>query len=208
MPTPGPLSPTKALESGPDSLPSAIVPDTDLDKLHLSADQVRQRLIARERDIQYHIDALKHEAMTVFDDVNIDGRPLTDRIREKPDVFVAAAAGAGALVGMLFGLRARAKRRPDPEDEVGFVRARLDVALEDAAHHAAAGADVDDALRRAMRPMPVAYGDSGFPQPSSSSRQAFDVALQTAIGFGVKAVMDVVIRRYTTHDGVLDALDD
>ncbi|WP_420457397.1 hypothetical protein [Rubrivirga sp.] len=210
MPTPGPLSPTKALESGPDSLPSAIVPDSDLAKLHLTADQVRQRLIARERDIQYHIDALKHEAMTVFDDVNIDGRPLPDRIREKPELFVAGAAGAGAFVGMLLGLWARAKRRPDPEDTVGFVRARLDVALEEAAHRVARGEDTEAALRRSMEPMPVAYGDTGAgaERERSSSRQAFDIALQTAVGFGVKAAMDVVVRRYTGHDGTIDALAD
>ena len=210
MPTPGPLSPTKALESGPDSLPSAIVPDTDLDKLHLTADQVRQRLIARERDIQYHIDALKHEAMTVFDDVNIDGRPLTDRIREKPEEFVAAAAGAGVFVGVVLGLWARARRRPDPEDEVGFVRVRLDVALEEAAHRVARGEDTEAALRHAMEPMPVAYGDTGagVGRGHSSSRQALDVALQTAVGFGVKAVIDVLVRRYTDHDGTIDALTD
>ena len=210
MPTPGPLSPTKALESGPSSLPSAIVPDTDLDKLHLTADQVRQQLIARERDIQYHLDALKHEALTVFDDVNVDGRPLMDRIRQKPELFVGAAAGAGLLIGSLFGLRARAKRRPASDLEVGFIRARMHLALEEAAHRVADGEDPEGALRASMKGVPAAYGDSGAGRTrgDSSTVKAFDVALQTAVGFGVKALLDIGIRRFTGHDGTLDALTD
>lgn len=207
MPTPGPLSPTKELESGPDSLPSALVPDTDLDKLHLTADQVRQRLIARERDIQYHVDALKREAMTVLDDVNIEGRPLMDRVREKPELFVASAAGVGAFVGMLLGLRARAKRRPATDDDIDFIRARLGVAMEEAAHHVARGTDPEQAIRKAMASMPVAYGKEAKAH-QTARQQAFGVALNTAVGFGVKAVLDVVVRRYTGHDGSLDALAD
>ena len=210
MPAPGPNSPTKALEAGPRSLPSALAADDDLSKIHLTADEVRRRLVARERDIQYHLDALKHETLSVLDDVNIDGRPLMDRIRQRPEVAVALAAGTGALLGVLLGVRARWKRRPETADHVDFVQARLAVALDEAAHRVAQGAEVETAIRRSMEAVPVAYSDgSGAAQQArSSTREAVDVAVKTAVGFGVKALMDVAIRRYTGHDGTIDALTD
>ena len=210
MPAPGPNSPTKALEAGPRSLPSPLAADDDLSKIHLTADEVRRRLVARERDIQYHLDALKHETLSVLDDVNIDGRPLMDRIRQRPEVAVALAAGTGALLGALLGVRARVKRRPETADHVDFVQARLAVALDEAAHRVARGAEVESAIRQSMETVPVAYGDaSGASQQArSSTREAVDVAVKTAIGFGVKALMDVVIRKYTGHDGTIDALTD
>lgn len=208
MPTPGPNSPTKALESGPRSLPADGGPDVDA--VHLSADEIRQRLIARERDMQYHIDALKHEASTVLDDVNVGGRPLMDRIRQRPEVVVLAAAGVGAVIGALFGLRARRKRRPDHDDAVDFIRARLAVALDEAADRVARGDDVETSIREAMDSMPVAYGDSlgAAHQAKSSFREAVDVAVKSAVGIGAKSLMDVAIRKYTGHTGVADALDD
>lgn len=210
MPKPGPLSPTKPLESGPRSLPSALDPDDDLSKAHLTADQVRQRLTARERDIQYHLDALRHEALAVLDDVNVGGRPLIDRIRQRPVQAALAAAAAGALVGLLAGLRARSKGRPAPEDHVDFVRARLSVALDDAAHRVARGEEVEAALRGSMATMPVVYGDAagGAEQARSSAREAVDVAVKSAIGFGAKSLMDLVIQRYTGHEETFSALSD
>ncbi len=210
MPAPGPLTPTKALEVGPRSLPSDLAPDDDLSKVHLTADEVRQRLVARERDIQYHLDALKHEALTVFDDVNLGGRPVIDRIRERKGEALAVAAGAGAIVGLLFGLRARAKRRPDEEDaSVQFIQARLNVALDQAARRVAHGAHADEAIEGAMEAMPVIYGDgSKIPQAKGAGRQALEVAVTTAVGFGVKTAMDLLVRRFTPHDETFEALVD
>ena len=198
MPAPGPNSPTKALDKGPRSLPSALSADDDLSKVHLTADQVRQRLIARERDIQYHLDALKHEAASVLDDVNIDGRPVMDRIRERPKDAILAAAAAGALVGVLFGVRARAKRRTEPEDHIDFIKARLSVAVEEAALRVSRGAEVEDAVRASMDDVPVAYGDAAAVahQTQSSMREVVDVAVKTAVGFGIKAIMDAVVHKY------------
>lgn len=191
----------------PSSLPSAIRPDTEAME-PATLKQVRMEIAARERSIQYHIDALKHEAVTVFDDVNIDGRPLMDRIRERKWEAVAAAASAGAFVGMLFGLRARAKRRPDPEDTVDFIRARLAVALEEAAVRVAEGGDVEESIRGAMRKMPVAYGEAPRPKPKTARDEAFTVALTTAVGFGVKMLLDRAARRVTGEPTIGDAVSD
>lgn len=208
MSTPGPNTPVVRPEDRPAVVPNPpdAVGSVDLDSL--TADEIRARLDARQRDLQYHIEALKKEAATIADDVNIGGRPLMDRIRERPLVAVAVTAGVGALVGSLFGLRARSKRlRARPEDDIDFVRARLAFALDEAAAHVAAGDDPDHAIRRAMKTMPVVYGDTQVGEPSTA-RQAMDVAVKTAVGFAIKAASDVLIRRYTGHDGTLDALTD
>lgn len=209
MPTPGPTTPTKELQSGPRSLPMSSSPGDNVAKVHLTADQIREQLRARERDMQYRIDALKHEALAVLDDVNVGGRPLTDYIRERPLEIAGSALATGALLGLLWGLRARAKRRPQADD-FAVVRARIDVAIEEAAHRVARGADVEDALREAMPVVPALYArtESVPEQAASSTKEAVDVAVKTAIGFGVKAVMDVAIRRFTGHDGTIDALTD
>ncbi|WP_412062963.1 hypothetical protein [Rubrivirga sp. IMCC45206] len=209
MPTPGPNTPTKSLETGPRSLPMSASPGDDASKVHLTADEVRAQLQARERDIQYRLDALKHEALAVIDDVNIDGRPLSDYIRQRPLEIVGGTLGGGLLLGLLWGLRKRAKRRPEA-DQLDVVRARLDMAIEEAALRVAGGADTETALMKAMPVVPAMYAkrNTKTEQASSSTREAIDVAVKTAIGFGVKAAMDMAIRRYTDADGTLDALSD
>ncbi|PAP77459.1 hypothetical protein [Rubrivirga marina] len=196
------------METGPRSLPATGEPNVNT--VHLSAEEIKLRLVARERDMRYHLDALKHEASTAFDDVNVGGRPLMDRIRQRPELATLAAAGVGALVGVLLGVRARRKRRPVADDDIDFIRARLGVALEDAAHRAARGADVEDALRDAMDTMPVVYGDAqaAAVQARSSFREAIDVAVKSAVAIAAKSLMDSAIRKYTGHEGAFDALSD
>ena len=211
MPTPGPNSKTQTPGPSLGPIPSPPVTVGDgvaLDQL--TADQIRARLAARERDLKYHVAALKHEAATVLDDVVVDGRPLMDRIREKTGLALGVAAAAGAFVGMLFGLRARAKRRVSPpEDHVEFVRARLALALDEAAGRVARGASVEEAMQASMATVPAVFGDVQVPEHHREARQtALDVALQTAVGFGVKTAMDLAIRRYTNSDGAVDALAD
>ena len=208
MPKPGPNTPTQALQNPLGAIPSP--PGTaDLSKAQLTADEVRMRLQARERDIQYHLQALKHEAALVFDDVNVDGRPVMDVIRERPAWALAVSAGAGAVVGLLWGLRRRARRRPVTDEQIAFVRARLDVALDRAARHVARGDDVETALERSMEDMPVLYGDASKLRTPRTSRQvASDAAVSAAAGFLAKAVADAAVRRFTGAEGTLDALAD
>ena len=211
MSTPGPNSKTSALEPslGPiPGRPAGLGNDVSLDTL--TPDEIRARIQARERDLKYHVEALKHEATTVLDDVNVGGRPLMDIIRQRKPIALAAGAGSGALVGIVLGLRARAKKRPpQDEDHIEFVRARLAVALDEAAERVARGDTVDQAMQRSMKTVPAVFGDSKKPEPSLSSKQTLlDVALTTAIGFAVKTAMDLAVRRYTDSDETFEALAD
>ncbi len=209
MPNPGPNTPTKPLDSGPRSLPLLASPGDDASKVHLTADEVRAQLLARERDIQYRLDALKHEAMAVIDDVNVGGRPLADYIRTRPLEVVGGTAGAAVLLGLLWGLRKRARRMPEA-DQFEVVRARIDVALEEAALRVSQGSDVETALMKAMPVVPAMYGHRAVAaEPvSSATRDAINLAVKTAVGFGVKTAMDMAIRRFTDADGTIDALTD
>ena len=211
MPTPGPNAKTAALEPALGAIPgppAAAGDGVSLDTL--TPEEIKARLAARERDLKYHVEALKHEAATVLDDVNVGGRPLMDIIRQRKQIALAAGAGVGALVGIVLGLRARAKRRPPQgEDHVEFVRARLALALDEAAERVARGETVDQAMRRSMKAVPAVFGDSKPPQPAHHGKQTLtDVALTTAIGFAVKTVMDLAVRRYTPSDGTFDAIAD
>ncbi|MEM0963081.1 MAG: hypothetical protein AAGK21_11170 [Bacteroidota bacterium] len=193
------------------SMPSALPAASDLSAELLSADDVKARLDAREKDIKYHIEALQHETLTLFDDVNVGGRPLMDRIREQPLLATAATLGVGLLLGGLMGLRARSKRlSARPEDAIDVIRIKLAAVREDAAQRVARGTSVDDAIRQSMRSMPVAYGDAtgAGAQAVSSTKQAVDVAVKSAVGFLAKAAADQLVRKYTSHAGTIDALTD
>ena len=209
--TPGPATPTKQVEAFTGAIPGPMATagdDVALDQL--TPEEIRARIQSRERDIKFHVQALKHEAVTVIDDVNIDGRPLMDIIRGNPVVALAAAVGTGLLLGGLLGLRARAKRRPKADDEIDFVRARLALALEDAAQRVAKGTEMEEALRRAMNTVPMMYGDPSTLQPRARStrEQALDVLVTSAVGFAAKTGLDLLTKRFTGHEETFAAVAD
>lgn len=211
MPTPGPNSPNRPLvDTSALPVPPVTVGDDERYE-DLSPEDIRARLVARERDLKFHIAALRHEAATVIDDVNVGGRPLMDIIRANALLALGTALAAGAAIGMLFGLRARSKRRPKTDDDVDFVRARLDLALDDAARRVAGGSDTEAALKASMKSVPVLYGDSqagAARQARSSMREAVDVAVKTAVGFAAKAAMDQVTKKLTGHEETFAAVAD
>ncbi len=210
-PTPGPASPAREVEAFTGAVPGPLAmagDDVSLDQL--SPEEIRARILARERDMKHHVEALKHEALAVIDDVNVGGRPLMDVIRGNPIVALAATAGAGALVGLLVGLRARAKRRPPADDEIDFVRARLALAIEDASQRVAEGARMEDALKKSMNTVPMMYGDPSTlpPRERSTRKQALDVVVTSAAGFAAKTALDMITKRLTGHEETFAAVAD
>lgn len=208
MPTlPTSTPPDGALASPPVRVPERIDPDHDLTPL--PSREIRARLAARERDIKFHLESLKHEVTTVAG-VTVGGRPLPDVAREHAVRNALIAAGVGLALSVLRGLRKRAKRRPDPDTEVDLARLRLSIALEDAARRVVRGADADAALRRSLRTVPVMYGDTTDvgETSESTSRKVIDVVATTVAGFAAKMAMDEVTKRFTPHEEVFAALAD
>ena len=215
MPEPGPNSKLQSTEPGEVALgpiPSPPAPLDGVDLSALTADEIRARLDARQRDLKYHIAARKHEAATVADDVLIDGRPFMDIVRAQPWRAVGLSAAVGGTVGALLGVWAKRRNRPDePEDHIDFIRVRLAYALDDAARRVAAGADTDDAIRRSRQTVPVAYGDAGGQGAADDARHShgvLSVVVKTALGFAAKAAVDAAVRRYTPHEDTFAALGD
>ena len=204
-PPPGPLP------SPPVRVPERIDPDHDTRPL--PASELRARLDARQRDIEYHLTALKHEVTTVAD-VTVGGRPLPDVAREHAVRNAAIAAGVAALLGLLRGLRKRKKRRDAFDPNAAFEEARLDAVLDAAARRVARGDDADDALKRVLRSVPAVYP---APRERHRRREAVEggvgaALLQTVGGFAAKAALDLLTQRLTGHEetfaAVADAADD
>ncbi|MFP4269580.1 MAG: hypothetical protein ACLFTL_03315, partial [Alphaproteobacteria bacterium] len=88
--------------------------DPDHDLTRLPSREIRAQLAARERDIKYHLESLKHEVTTAAD-ITVGGRPLPEVARENAFRNALVTLGVGLAIGLLRGLRKRAgvaPRRP------------------------------------------------------------------------------------------------
>ena len=206
--------PDGPLPSPPVRVPERIDPDHKTRPLPSS--EIRERIAARQRDIESHLVALKHEVTTVAD-VNVGGRPLPAAAREYALQGALVAGGVAVLVGFLRGLRKRSKRKARFDPAAAFERARLDAVLDAAARRLGYGEadDAGEALKTVLRSVPAVY-----PAPEASDhrrRKAAEagvgtVVFQAAAGFAAKAALDLLTKRLTGHEetfsAVADAADD
>lgn len=212
-PTPGPSSKTAdAVDKSPMAIPPAL-DDDGVDLSMLSAEDLRTRIVARERDMKFRIAALKREAVTVGEDVTFDGRPLFDIVREKPVETAAIVVGSGVFVGVLLGLWARHRHRVEPDHGLEAVRARIATLVDEAAAKVARGTSAEDAIRSTTREFPVytpsapqSASGTAAAQAKSSVRQAVDLAVKSAFGFAVKAATDQLTQKLTGKKDTLDAV--
>lgn len=208
MPTlPSSTPPEGALPSPPVRVPERIDPDHKVRPLPTY--EIRERLAARERDIQYHLEAIKHEVTTVAD-VTVGGRPLPDVLRAHALRNALVAGGVGLALGLLRGLRKRAKRRPEPDTDLDLARLRLSIALEDAAHRVSRGADADESIRRSLKTVPVMYNEpeSYAPRRPATAHNVFDLVVTSIAGFAVKVALDQLTKRLTGHEETFAAVAD
>ena len=206
-PTPGPSTPVEPVKTAfPNPVPTS---GSGLDLQSLTPEDIQAQIVARERDMKYQIDAIKNELVTIADDVNIGGRPFLDVFRAHPERSLAIAGAIGATAGVLLGLWSRRRRRPEPDDGVEFVRARLATLLDEAAWKVANGVPTDDALRHTFKTVPAVYSDR---QPVSTPTREHDsvggLLLKTALGFGLKTGLDLLTQRLTDQDETFEAIAD
>ncbi|HLA63531.1 MAG TPA: hypothetical protein VK610_03840 [Rhodothermales bacterium] len=173
----------------------------------LTTDEIRERIAARETGIREHLAGLKNE-LTVLDDVTVGGKPLLGHVRAHPMRALAYAAAAGAVVGVLSGLLSRMRRDDDGTEEEQTIRLLTSALLDDAADRVARGASVADGLRRAARNhAPTVYYAPG-PVTKGPVREAMDLALKSALGFGVKMGMDMLSKHLTGTPEVFTAAEE
>lgn len=175
-------------------VPARIDPDNQF--RDLSQAEIRAQLDARQRDLQYHLEALRREATdpTTF---LVGGRPIVDVLRANASRYAAYAAGGAALlvIGTVVLRRRRRRNRPEPLEMADIVRAQFARFLDEAADLMARGVPAEKALRRAAKgKTPMLYlGAPPEAEPRRSAvRDAFGSALKTALGFAAKAAVDQV----------------
>ena len=211
LPSPkgGPATPTEQPPTPP--LPGGVIRlEAGVDLTSMTPEQIQAQIVARERDMKYQIQAIKGELTDLVEDVNVGGRPLSDRIRERPLEALGLAAGAGAALSLTWGLIRRARRRPAPDDGLDFTRARIATLLDEAAYKVARGTSVEDAMRRTLRTTPAVYMDRDprAPVPKTRTQQSLGLVFNTALGFAVKVALDQLTKKITDDDEVFEALGD
>lgn len=204
--TPGPATPVEPVTTPvPNPVPTS---GAGLDLESLTPEDIQAQIVARERDMKYQIEAIKNEILTIADDVNINGRPFIDVFRAHPERSLAIAGAIGASVGVLLGVWARRRRRPEPDDGVEFVRARLSTLLDEAAWKVARGVPTEDAMRHTFKTVPAVYSDR---QPISTPHEHTTVGGivgKAALGFALKTGLDLMTKRLTGHEETFEALSD
>lgn len=179
-------------------------PNTSEPKDKLTVDQIKERLEGRARSMRVHVTGLKQE-LTTFNDVNINGRPVLDYVREQPLLAVGVAAGVGVLAGVVSGLWAR----PEPEetsDHDLWMSAYLDDVVEESGFRVQDGEDAQTALRKVLRNRAPVVVLEPEPTPAAQTRGIFGLILNTALGFGVKLALDQVAQQLTGEDEIVDAI--
>lgn len=171
-----------------------------------SLDELRARLDARESGIRDHLAGLKAE-LTTLDDLTVGGRPLLGHVRASPVRAVAYTAAAGLVVGVLSGLAAR-RHHEEASDEEQTIRLLTTALLDDAATHVARGDDTQTALRRAARRHAPTVYYAPQPEVRGTIRETFDLAVKSAIGFGVKMALDMLSERLTGTPEVFTAAEE
>lgn len=209
--TPGPGSPL-AVDRSPMAIPPALA-DDGVDLAMLSPDDIKARIVARERDMKFRIESLKREVVTVGEDIVYDGRPLFDVVRGKPWETAAIVGGAGIFVGVLLGLWARRGNRVEPDHGLNAIRARIATLVDEAAAKVAKGTSAEDAIRSTTREFPVytpsapqTTAGAASAQAKSSVRQAVDLAVKSAVGFAIKAGTDQLTQKLTGKKDTLTAI--
>ncbi len=197
QPKGGPATPTKQADP-PLPLPSAPAAQAGDDLTLLTPADLQERIAARERDMKFRIHAIKHEVRSLGSDVQVEGRPLLDWIRDRKEAALGGAAAVGLVAGVVLGLIARHRSLPDEDDTGDVVRFRMESLLEDAAQRVARGEDVETATARAVRSAPVVYADRSVTVAAKSSvAQALDLGLKSLIGVVAKSVGDQITRSLT-----------
>ncbi|NNF56663.1 MAG: hypothetical protein HKN04_00335 [Rhodothermaceae bacterium] len=181
------------------------MPDVEIHPAPTSV-ELKQRLETTGRSIEARMDALHHELTTVAD-ITVAGRPILDHVRERPLYFAGLSLAGGLVMGLLSGTRARAKRRPEMDEHTEVLRLYTAYLLDEAADRVARGKRTDEAIGRTLKRRPPLISYEPPPPPRRSTLgETFDVAVKTAMGFGVKMALDRLGQRLTGEEEITEAV--
>jgi hypothetical protein len=152
-----------------------------------SAATLRAALNARETSIKRRLDALQVEAQQV-------PQTVKRNVYRNPLVSVGGSLLGGVVTGLLLG--GIGKRKPTAEDRHrDLIESYIDAVAEDARVRVKKGDDVTDAIRKVLgkrTPVVIVEGAQVGSHPGVFA-STLDLVLKTAVGFGVKILMDRAI---------------
>ena len=172
-----------------------------------TADEIKEAMLRRIESLQRRGDALKSEAN--FQGLTLKNQPAPEWITSNPERVALATAGVGAALALLTGLPGKLRRRREKkrrrDDQSDVLRYYMNAIVDDAARRRMDGdasMSAEGAMNDAIRASgPVIYAP---PEPEAAGkgtmRQIIDLAVKTAIGFAVKAVMDEMTQKLTGED--------
>ncbi len=160
-----------------------------------SAAQVRAELARTEQRLQDNLSGLRQEL--TLRDVTLWGMPITDLIRQRPIVVVAATAGLMAGVMVITRVARRRSRRETAEADT--VRQLVTELVDRAAARTGLYGDAEATLRRALHHnAPVIVVENphcGAPEESRGViLSALSAAVKMGAGYGLKFAMNEVSR--------------
>ncbi len=153
-----------------------------------SATELRAALDARTEQINRRVEAIQTEVQRVPEEVR-------HALVRNPVVSLGGSLVAGLAVGLLIGGIGK-KKRAIPAAHATLVAEYLDALADDARQAIKKGEDVGRAIRRTIgkyTPLVVVTEPDSHHGAEGVFKTALDMAFKTALGFGVKILIDKVI---------------
>lgn len=156
----------------------------------LARKDIEAQLAAKREEIDLRMQGLRHEIATT-------GEAVKATIFEHPFAGTAGSLLAGVATGLVFGGRRKSERRkrgkdhPDvPAAHRALVDDYIDAVAREAHQAGRKGASTRAAVRQALdgRVPLIAY--AGTQHQEGFFKQGFDLAVKTALGFGIRAGLD------------------
>lgn len=173
----------EAHNSTPDATPSR----------SLTRSEIEAQLRQRSEQMMARLDALQGEVTTI-------GDALKEAVVRSPFVAVGGAIAAGWLVGLMLGGRRRKRQWTGRKAHRALVEQYVEALVADVRHRVVRGAEAGEAVEKALKDrVPLIVVDSGERQGRRGLFGEFAImALQTGLGFGMKAIADYLAAKLDT----------
>ncbi len=175
----------------PKQLPAAWPePGSEPPQRELTRAEIEDQLQGRHDAIKARLDAIEGEVMTT-------GEAIREAVVRSPWVAVGGAVAAGVVVGLMFGGRRSKRALKGRNAHHALVERYVETLVEDVRHAVSRGEDAGEAVEEALRDRTPLIVYSGREEGKSRGLigQFVFMALQTALGFSMKAAADFLASR-------------
>lgn len=156
-----------------------------------SQSSIRRELEAKEDQIKRRLVALEDEIVST-------PAAIKSAVMKNPLVGIGAAIAAGAMIGLIYRVRKK-NRSPVPPAHEALIDRYISAVADEVSRGVRRGRDPEDVVRKSLRgraPLIVhspASTEPDHPDSKGILRQLADLTLKTALGFAMKAAVDLLI---------------